>query len=398
MKTIKIFLIVLLLPLSGCATVAVVNMDDEGFSVEEDERRLASRADEQSELLTDSGFVYNDREVESYMNNIAQKLLATQFPHGDKPDITIVLLKNPALNAFALGNGHIYIHTGIFSSATTEAQMAALIAHEMTHIVNRHILKQFRSIKNKSAFIATVAPLGLPGLLAQLGGISSIAGFSQHLEYEADEGGYNMLFKSHYDVRESVKLFESLEKYIDDEEIKQPYFFSSHPHVKNRISNFKQLAAKQKMAEDAVINTAAYSKLWKKVAMDNMRYCLDQGFFKTAANLIDVYLKRYEEVEGQYLKGEIYRKRQDRPKSQRKTSRDKTEDYQIAMNAYHKVIAQDASFALAYRGLAMVLQKLNQKEAALKNFETYLSKAPSADDQAYIRQTIEMIKNENNKE
>ena len=56
-------------------------------------------------------------------------------------DVKIVVIKDPYLNAFAFPNGVIYIHTGMLARMDNEAQLAALLAHEMSHCIHRHTLR-----------------------------------------------------------------------------------------------------------------------------------------------------------------------------------------------------------------------------------------------------------------
>ena len=170
------------------------------------------------------------------------------------------MIKDPALNAFAMPNNTIYIHTGILAAAENEAEAAALIGHEMTHILNRHMLKRFRDLINKSALMSTISfPMALAGgslgsMLTQLAVISTIYGFSQEQEFEADSGGFSMLKTAGYDLKESPKLFEHLKVFVKDEELKEPFFFSSHPKIVERIENFQELISRNGESTGSKIN------------------------------------------------------------------------------------------------------------------------------------------------
>src|SRR4030067_1130229 len=92
---------------------------------------------------------------------------------------------------------------------TTEAQLATLLAHEMTHATHRHAIKQFRDARNKTAFLAviTAGTSGLAAPLGALGTLAAITGYSREQEAEADREGFKLMVKAGYDPGEAPKLF-----------------------------------------------------------------------------------------------------------------------------------------------------------------------------------------------
>ena len=195
----------LLFVVSGCATVTMPNVGEKGYERQDDERRLYKRAEELSEVIDESGTIYNNQELETYITHLANSLL----PENIKKDgltISVKIINDPSLNAFSLPNGRIYIHTGMLAVMDNQTQLATLLGHEMTHIINRHALKQFRSLTNKSAFLSVISlPIGIAGgelatVFTQLATISSIYGYSQNLEFEADDLGLQMLIDHGYEI------------------------------------------------------------------------------------------------------------------------------------------------------------------------------------------------------
>ena len=87
------------------------------------------------------------------------------------------------LNAFALPNGSIYFNIGLLARIENEAQLATILAHEAAHFIEKHSFRQRVSSKNYAAFAVS----GIP--FSRLVAVSSISGFSQDLEREADKKG-----------------------------------------------------------------------------------------------------------------------------------------------------------------------------------------------------------------
>ena len=178
-------ILVVLVAVVGCATTNLQPLTDRSLELEDDEARIWTRCQEQEQLLDRSGLLYEDIETRQYVNTVAAKLQPAEV--YAKIPFRVEVIKDPRLNAFAFPNGVIYVHTGILSRMENEAQLATLLAHEMTHCTHRHAVRQFRDLQNKTAFLATVqvttAPLGgigdLATLLGTFGTLAAVTGYSR---------------------------------------------------------------------------------------------------------------------------------------------------------------------------------------------------------------------------
>ncbi len=383
--------------LSGCATVTMPSVGQQGYQVEDDERRLYKRSDELCEAIDQSGAIYNNSKLEEYLTQLANSLLS----EGVKKDgltISVKVLNDPSLNAFSLPNGHIYIHTGMLAMMDNQTQLATLLGHEMTHIINRHTLKQFRSLTNKSAFLSVIdVPLAIAGgqlaaVFTELATVSSIYGYSKSLEYEADENSFVMLTQNGYDLNEAKKLFEHLKEFIIDEDVKNPFFFSTHPNVNGRIANCNVLIAKNKnYSATKDIDSPAFDEFMQDVKIKDIGLCLEQGLFKTGEKIIDRFIAQHpQDYQGYFYRGELFRQRQDAPKGEKK--RDKEKDYITALQGYSKTVELNPKFASTYQSRARVLQKLNRMEEAKTDLHKYLELKPAASNRAYIEQFLSQSK------
>jgi predicted Zn-dependent protease len=213
------------------------------LQLEDDERRLWSRAREEEGRWEKSGLLYSDPSLTEYVNGIAQRVLpaAARLPGLS---IRVHIMQHPLLNAFALPHGSIYIHTGLLARMENEAQLATLLAHEMTHVTHRHAVKCWRSLQNKTAFMATlqVTLAGIPfanlaALLGSVGTLASVYGYGRDLEGQADIEGFKALVQAHYDPKEAARLFVHLQRSVAEEKKPEPFFFGTHPQLQERIDN-----------------------------------------------------------------------------------------------------------------------------------------------------------------
>ena len=115
--------------------------------------------------LERDGTVYHDEAMETYVNQVGRAML----PAGAAPERVLWefrVVRDPQANAFALPNGSIYVTTGLISKLEDEDQLAGVLAHEMTHVTDRHAYLAYRDYRRKStiisiaAYAASVAPGG----------------------------------------------------------------------------------------------------------------------------------------------------------------------------------------------------------------------------------------------
>src|SRR5882762_10012586 len=107
------------------------------FSFTRVDLELLDKSNQFDRQLQEKGLVYNDPDTTKYITKVGQAVL----PGG--PDLQRVhwqffVLRNPIPNAFAMPNGSIYVHTGLLAVLENEAQLAGVLAHEETHVINRH--------------------------------------------------------------------------------------------------------------------------------------------------------------------------------------------------------------------------------------------------------------------
>jgi Zn-dependent protease with chaperone function len=216
------------------------------FTVEQDieiGRQSAVEAERQLPLL-------NDRSVDRYLNRIVQKL-AAGAPGGSYP-YQIKAVNATEINAFALPGGPMYVHRGLLQAARNEAELAGVLAHEMSHVALRHGTNQA-----SKAYLAQSGLGILGGLLGKSSGstskiVSAIGGvglnavflkYSRDDEREADRLGAEIMAKAGYDPVAMATFFELLKTEQGRNPSKLERFFSSHPSPADREARIRQYAS-----------------------------------------------------------------------------------------------------------------------------------------------------------
>jgi predicted Zn-dependent protease len=377
--------------LSSCATTNLAPVGkQESFKLEEDERRIWNRSKEEQARINRSNLIYDDPALTAYVNEVAQNLIPENVEEKGL-SIEVKIIKNPLLNAFAYPNGAIYVHTGILAKMDNEAQLATLLGHEMTHVTHRHAVRQFRTVKNTTAFLATIqmasVPFGVYGDLANIlgtvGVMASITGYSREMETEADKVGLGLMADAGYDPQETPKLFVYLKSDLEKKDVKEPFFFGSHPRLQERITNFVNYLATDYPDKTGVKRSDRFNKLIASLLLDNAMMDLDMGRYSAAQEGVNKFLKlKPYSARGHFFLGEIYRQRGEK------------DDRQKAEEEYYQALSCDPNYPLPRKGLGIIYYKQGMTNKAVDEFEKYLQLLPDALDRGYIKQYIQHLKTE----
>lgn len=367
--------------ISGCATTRLPPVTSKDYSVESDEKSIWTQSGEMEEAFRKSGLLYADSALEAYLNGVAGKLAPPEA--SGRVAFRVRVVKNPHLNAFALANGAVFVHTGLLARMENEAQLATLLAHEMTHATHRHAVKSYRDVKNKSVWLATtVAIAGDVGtLLGGLGTLASVTGYSRELETEADVEGLKLVVAAGYDPRESPKLFEHMKREIEEEKIKEPFFFGTHPRLKERIENFEALLGKEYAGRQGDIHRDAFLQAVREVILENAGLDLKKGRYAIARRGAEKYLalKGDADARGHFLQGEIYRQKGEEG------------DEQKAIAEYRKAADLDPEFPDPHKALGVICYKKGEKADARNHLGRYLLLNPRAPDRGYIEAYLKAV-------
>jgi beta-barrel assembly-enhancing protease len=385
------------LALVSCATTDLPPLDTTGstFQREDDEKRIWETADRLEQEIDKSGRRYKDPRLDAYLTGVAQKLLP---PEARAPGlgVRVKVIQNPLLNAFALPNGAIYIHSGMLARMENESQLSAVLGHELTHYTHRHAVKQMRSLQNKATVVGVLQAMlpGFEGLTNPLGALwtlASTSGYSQELETEADEHGLQVMVIAGYDPTQAPAVIELLQRDLDEQKVKEPYFFGTHPKLQARIDNYRRLldtryaiegrsAAAKSEQEDFLSHT-------DQLLLDNALLDIGLGRLKTARTAIEKHLKRRpQSSQAHFLMGEVHR-------------RSGTEESYTGRAAaeYLEASRLDPDYPQPHRELGLLYRAQGSSEQARAELGRYLALTPAAADAPIIRGYIKNLEDRGGK-
>ncbi len=189
----------------------------------------------------------DDPEVNEYIQSLGERLVA----HSGDPQqsFKFYVIENPEINAFALPGGFVCVHTGLILATQSEGELAAVLAHEISHITQRHIPRMIAESQRTTlpALAAVLAGI-LMASSGHQGGEAAIAltgatmaqrqlAFSREFEEEADRIGMQTLVKSGFDPHAMPEFFERMQNLNRLNETNLPEFLRDHPVTTNRIAD-----------------------------------------------------------------------------------------------------------------------------------------------------------------
>src|SRR5712691_5822967 len=196
----------------------------------------------------------DDPEISEYLGNLGAQL--TQVTAGARHDFEFFALRDPAINAFALPGGFVGVHTGLINAADTESELASVLAHEISHVTQRHIARMIgQQQQMQIPVMAAIAAAILFGrsrpdlatgaiAAAQGGAVQAQLSYSRDFEREADRVGLQALDAAGFDARAMAVFFEKMQRSArvsDDGSV--PGYLRTHPVTTERIADAQNKAA-----------------------------------------------------------------------------------------------------------------------------------------------------------
>ena len=221
-----------------------------------------------AEQVEASDTILNDQVWQDYLSEVGQKIVAV----CDRQDIEyhFKVIQSDQVNAFAAPGGYVYFYTGLLREMNSEAEMAAVMAHEISHVVARHGVKRLQSalgvaLAYELAFGGEGAGKAMEAAIGMGMGLV-FAGYSRSAERGADEFGIHYLVKAGYDPQGALGMFETLARLGGSGSSNVFEGLSrSHPETKERIANATaQIALMQPLPPGLTFNKSRYQKMLKR--------------------------------------------------------------------------------------------------------------------------------------
>ena len=230
LKKSLVFAVPLLLIAVGCGSGGIggtISLDEEWQLG----NQLKAQVEQQVQLV-------RDPQALAYIRMVGERIHAVT-PLANRPfDFEIV--NDSTVNAFSLPGGHVYINSGLIAQADKVDMLAGVMAHEISHVVARHAIKQVQQQQEISVIGAILLgqnPNALAQIAAQVLAGGAMARFSRADEKQADDMGLDFMTRAGYDPHGMLDMFQKLLALDKGGSSSVARFFQDHPGTQDRIDD-----------------------------------------------------------------------------------------------------------------------------------------------------------------
>lgn len=345
-------------------------------AIETEEGGLWGMMDREEAKLRRSPFIIRDAMLTKYIEGIVCRLSADHCM-----DIRVHIVRTPLSNASMAPNGMMQVWSGLLLRVENEAQLAAVLGHEIGHYLERHTFERIRDLKSKTAVAQFMGAFGVIGALAQLGVLASIPAFSRDQENSADRLGMRLMQNAGYEGQQSAKVWDNLIAELKvkggaDAGTSSP-FMASHPPLATRRDDLLKLAGDK----TGHVGTTEFQRVAAQHRMGWLQDEIKRGQYEESLILLDRLIAQNKtDPQILYTRGEVYRMRAG------------PGDYKMSVDDLNGASALENPPAEASRSLGLAYIKQENSALARQSFEKYLAAMPDAPDANLIKNYIAELK------
>lgn len=338
-----------------------------------DEASLWQVMDKAEQEVRRSNLLIRDRALNDYIRVLVNRLAG---PYSQ--DLRIYIVRNPNFNASMAPNGMMQVWTGMLLRVRNEAQLAAVIGHELGHYVRRHSIEHWRDLRTKADIgVFLTLGLGFAGAMMNMALMASVMSYSRDNEREADAFGLEKLAQNGYAPVEAARVWEQLiaEEAAATDKRDRGFFFATHPSSDERAETLRQMATARAGTETSAERFHRSIADIRPTLFGDQIKLRDYGRSESVINTL--IADGYALGETKFYKGEIYR------------LRDGEGDSDKALDSYRQAIAAGGAPPEVHRSIGLVLWRRNERKDAVEAYREYLRQVPNASDRRIIESYIQ---------
>lgn len=365
-----------LIALAACATPARLAPE-----------ALRERAGKDEAALLKRVRVYADPRLEGYLAQVAERSSAA-CGVGACPPPRVTVIEDPTLAAFAMPGGRVFVHTGLLAAVENEAQLAVVLARELSHDTSRLGIRPSKPPMSHVQLGPTAAAIA--SLDLRLIASAAIEGYGAGGEREADEAAVRRVAAAGHDPGEAAKLFGRLAADGGERDgLAEIFFYGSPAQMRERQRIASELAPATVRAVREAAPAGEFETRIRGVVRDNALLDVRAGRFALARRQLDrVLASGADDPAAHVHDGEWYRLR-----AQRVSGAARAESVRQAHARYERALGLDPRSALAVRQLAFLRYQEGDLAGARAALTRYLGLAPAAPDARRMREYLAILSN-----
>jgi len=366
-----------ILLMAGCQSAPLADITPgDAPALESDEAGWWMTWEKAEQEIATSGNRIADPELDAYLKGVICKIAAEYCSA-----LRVYVMRQPDFNAQMAPNGMMIVWSGLLIRVQNEAQLAAVLGHEIGHYQRRHTLSIMRKLRKTTTALTAIA-LMTGGVVpaaadaAILVGMGTLLHHNREQEAEADTIGIERIAAAGYDPREVAEIWAGIAREAKaDKQFSTLGFFATHPAPETRLRDMAAQAQKL-LAPQNERNTGA-AQFDAAVVSYRMMLLNDEITMRKheRSNVVIDRLLEEETISleaAAFFRGELYRVRGEKGDDLR------------AVAQYREAVTGAEPPPQAYRNLGLVLRRLGEKALAREAFQNYVEHAPDATDRAMV--------------
>ncbi|MXY90080.1 MAG: M48 family metalloprotease [Gammaproteobacteria bacterium] len=386
--------------------------------LDEDEAGIWMIVEKQEQYLRTSPYRIENEHLDRFLHDISCRLAPDQCD-----EIRIYVLRTPGLNAFMMPNGAMFIQSGLLLRMTSTSELAAVIAHEITHYSQKHSIENIRRWNRANNTLSVIgAVVSAAGSVATLGATSyesyqsaldlsntallmlqtaqifsafQLIAYGRDDERESDMYGLELLARAGFDPLSASRVWEN---YLVEEEYagteRAFSFLSTHPLPQDRMQYLKELAETREVGdavpvelEDDIIFRFVTGEVRKEWLESEVRALHPEQMEGLIVNQ-----EKFANLDKGYLLYLVARSWQIRAGRQGLNSWEIDEAMEKSLEMYIQASNTESNMPTeGYRDLAQVAEDMGEIDIAIEALNEYLTLAPDAWDARFVRRKIESL-------
>jgi predicted Zn-dependent protease len=386
-----------------------IRMDDRSIELKQgkvlpagfegDEAQFMAMASQEVAQLKQQLQRVDDAELQAYVDRIGRSLVP-KWVDPQQFSFTFTLVADPSLNAFALPDGTVVVHSGLVAALENEAQLAAVLGHEIAHATHRHGYRGYKDQQGKKKWlglgslvagvvVGTQTDSAVAGLISgagsQLALNAAINGHGRKLEDEADVVGLYYMVEGGYDYMEAPEVWRVFSRYVKDQSKVENWFFSDHSTQASRIKNltkainadYRGSVPRDKLRVGEEEHQQAVARLAQQNAMANYQ---KKEFAQAARSLQSAVSRNPQDASAHYNLGRVL------------WAQGGAQNAEAVLEHLVTAVQLDPNMAAPWRDIGVVFYELRDMNRAALAFENYLKLAPDAPEAPKIRVFLQVLK------
>jgi beta-barrel assembly-enhancing protease len=379
------------------------------FDAAAEAQRIDTEAEREEVTITQKTVLYDDPLLEEYVARIGTRVESPAARAAGRR-VRFTIVRDPALNAFAMPDGHVYVHTGLLAQIESEPQLAMILARELAHVTGDHALRWSMAssgdwsevsaildlphdgrVSSTPSAIAVIGPMAsaILGGRLEIAALASMSGYGEALEREADARGIDALVDAGYDPSDGAHVFAVLETAATDPGPLERFLLGRRESLVQRLDSIRRLLSARHQPSRAAAGSASdpgeFARRMQTLVRDNAELDIRAGRFPLAQRQLDRVLTASPRDPVAHLyQGALHRLAAQRAVG----AEDRAERLGKALACYERSAALDPEYAEPYRELGLLYFQEGDETRARAAFARYLELAPEASDAQRIREYI----------